>query len=75
LLALRQPRVFNVRRSAPRRHCAAPSARATKVSPTYGWCATPTTTRVPSCSAISVAQCIWPRMKLRVPSIGSITQV
>ena len=31
--------------------------------------------RSPSCSAISVAQCSWPRMKLRVPSIGSMTQV
>jgi hypothetical protein len=31
--------------------------------------------RSPSWSAISVAQCIWPRMKLRVPSIGSMTHV
>jgi hypothetical protein len=46
-----------------------------KVSPTYGWCATPAITPLPSWSAISVAQCIWPRMKLRVPSMGSITQV
>ena len=30
---------------------------------------------MPSCSAIRTPQCSWPRMKLFVPSIGSITHV
>ena len=70
-----QRRVASRRRSEPRRHHASPPAVAANVSPTKGWCATPATTRAPSFSAISVAQCSWPRMKLRVPSIGSMTQV
>ena len=44
--SLGQRRVFNARRSLPRRHCAPPPAVAMNVSPTYGWCATPTTTSV-----------------------------
>ena len=65
----------STRRSLPRVHSAVPPATATNDSPTKGWWTTPTSGRLPSFSAISVAQCSWPMMKLRVPSIGSITQV
>ena len=67
--------VASVRSSAPRRQRAGPPATARNVSPTNGWCARPHSTRSPSFSATSMPQWSCPVMKLRVPSIGSITQV